>query len=175
MSEWAAAVCAGVHAAGCRHVVYVPDNPLSHVLWSFSEQFPDVRTVLATREEEAFGVAAGLYLAGGRPAVMLQSSGLGNALNALTSLLLPYQIPVLIVMSMRGDAGEWNAAQVPMGRAVRPVLDAIGVSHVTVETAGTAAETIEAAGRTAFGTRLPGVCVLPRRLTSSQPESKASK
>ena len=57
---------------------------------------------------------------------MLQSSGLGNSLNALTSLLLPYQIPVLMVVSMRGDAGEWNAAQVPMGRAVRAIFDAIG-------------------------------------------------
>ena len=58
---------------------------------------------------------------------MLQSSGLGNSLNALTSLLLPYQIPVLIIISMRGDAGEWNAAQVPMGRAMAPICDAIGV------------------------------------------------
>ena len=78
--------------------------------------------MLATREEEAFGIAAGLYLGGKRPTVMLQSSGLGNSLNALTSLLIPYRIPVLIVVSMRGDAGEWNAAQVPMGRAVRSIL-----------------------------------------------------
>ena len=116
---WAAGVCAGIHAAGSRHVVYVPDNPLSHVLRELDDRFRDVRTTLATREEEAFGIAAGLYLGGARPTVMLQSSGLGNSLNALTSLLLPYQIPVLIVISMRGDAGEWNAAQVPMGRAVR--------------------------------------------------------
>ena len=60
---------------------------------------------------------------------MLQSSGLGNSINALTSLLVPYQIPVLIVISMRGDAGEWNAAQVPMGRAVAPICDAIGLPH----------------------------------------------
>ena len=59
---------------------------------------------------------------------MLQSSGLGNSLNALTSLILPYQIPMLMVVSMRGDAGEWNAAQVPMGRAVAPILDALGDS-----------------------------------------------
>jgi sulfopyruvate decarboxylase subunit alpha len=168
MSSWAAAVCAGVRAAGCRHVFYVPDNPLSHVLRIFREQLTDIRTVLATREEEAFGLAAGVYLGGGRPAVMLQSSGLGNSLNALTSLLLPYQIPALILISMRGDDGEWNAAQVPMGRAVRGVLDAIGVPHVTVEMAGTVAETVELAGRTAFGTRLPRVCVLPRRLTVPQ-------
>ena len=116
---WAVGVCSGVHAAGSRDVVYVPDNPLSHVLRVFEHQFRDVRLTLATREEEAFGIAAGLYLGGRLPTVMLQSSGLGNSLNALTSLLMPYQIPVLMVVSMRGDHGEWNAAQVPMGRAVR--------------------------------------------------------
>src|SRR6184192_3410092 len=130
---WASGVCAGVHAAGSRDVVYVPDNPLSHVLNELGERFRDVRAVLATREEEAFGIAAGLYLGGRRPAVILQSSGLGNSLNAITSLVLPYQIPMLILVSMRGDLGEWNSAQVPMGRAVRSIFDAIGVPHSTVE------------------------------------------
>src|SRR5205807_3871256 len=128
--DWARAVCEGVHAAGIRDVVYVPDNPLSHVLGELEARFRDVRLILATREEEAFGIAAGLYLGGKRPAVMLQSSGLGNSLNALTSLLVPYRIPMLIVVSMRGDAGEWNDAQMPMGRAVRPICDAIGLPHV---------------------------------------------
>jgi sulfopyruvate decarboxylase subunit alpha len=162
--EWAAGVCAGLHAAGSRHVVYVPDNPLSHVL-RILRGMSDVRTTLATREEEAFGIAAGLYLGGARPTVMLQSSGLGNSLNALTSLLIPYKIPALVVISMRGDAGEWNDAQVPMGRAVRPICDAMGLSHVTVESPASAAETVRLVGQTAFGTRLPGVCLLPRRLT----------
>src|SRR5262245_18855729 len=141
--QWAAGVCTGLHAAGSRHVVYVPDNPLSHVLRHLSESFPDVRTTLATREEEAFGIAAGLYLGGARPTVLLQSSGLGNSLNALTSLLLPYKIPVLAIISMRGDGGEWNDAQVPMGRAVRSICDAIGVPHATAETGESAAETVQ--------------------------------
>ena len=162
---WAAGVCAGIHAAGSRDVVYVPDNPLSHVLRELGQTFRDVRLVLATREEEAFGIAAGLYLGGRRPTVMLQSSGLGNSLNAITSLVLPYQIPMLIVVSMRGDAGEWNAAQVPMGRAVRAIFDAIGVPHSTVESPDAAAETIRLAGQTAFGTRIPGACLVPRCLT----------
>ena len=85
MTAWARGVCAGVHAAGCRDVVYVPDNPLSHVLRHFEDQYRDVRLLLATREEEAFGIAAGLYLGGRKPAVLLQSSGLGNSLNAITS------------------------------------------------------------------------------------------
>ena len=163
---WAREVCAGIHGAGSRDVVYVPDNPLSHVLRVFDDQFPGVRLLLATREEEAFGIAAGLYLGGRRPTVMLQSSGLGNSLNALTSLLLPYQIPVLIVVSMRGDAGEWNAAQMPMGRAVRSIFDAIAIPHTTVESADAARETVQRAGQTAFGTHVAGACLLPRHVTT---------
>jgi len=163
--KWAAGVCAGLHAAGSRHVVYVPDNPLSHVLRILRERYPDVRTTIATREEEAFGIAAGLYLGGARPTVMLQSSGLGNSLNAITSLLLPYRIPALIAISMRGDAGEWNEAQVPMGRAVRAICDAIGIPHTTAESAESAGETVRLMAQTAFATRTAGACLLPRRVT----------
>jgi sulfopyruvate decarboxylase alpha subunit len=167
--RWAAGICSGLHAAGCRHVVYVPDNPLSHVLRILRESYRDVPTTLATREEEAFGIAAGLYLGGVKPAVMLQSSGLGNSLNAITSLILPYKIPMLMIVSMRGDVGEWNDAQVPMGRAVRPICDAIGVPHATVETPEGASDTVRLVGQTAFGTRLPGACLLPRRITVPAP------
>ncbi len=171
--RWASGVCAGLHAAGSRHVVYVPDNPLSHVLRILRESFRDITTTLATREEEAFGIAAGLYLGGARPTVMLQSSGLGNSINALTSLLVPYQIPALIVISMRGGDSEWNAAQVPMGRAVPAICDAIGVPHVTVESPEATADLVSRAGRTAFAARIPGVCLLPRRLTVPSPPGAA--
>jgi len=158
-------VCDGLYAAGSRDVVYVPDNPLSHVLGVLEDTYRDVTTTIATREEEAFGIAAGLYLGGRRPTVMLQSSGLGNSLNALGSLLLPYQIPVLVIVSMRGDAGEWNAAQVPLGRAVAPICDALGLPVAVAETPETTAATVQLVGQTAFGTRIPGVCQLPRRVT----------
>jgi sulfopyruvate decarboxylase subunit alpha len=162
---WARAVCGGIHAAGSRHVVYVPDNPLSHVLAVLGESFTDIATTLATREEEAFGIAAGLYLGGARPTVMLQSSGLGNSLNALTSLIVPYQIPILTIISMRGDAGEWNAAQVPMGRAVGPILDALAIPHETAATPEATEALIARIGQTTFGTRQTCACLLPRRLT----------
>ena len=164
-SKWAAGVCAGLHAAGSRHVVYVPDNPLSHVLRVLRERYPDVVTTIATREEEAFGIAAGLYLGGKRPTVMLQSSGLGNSLNALTSLLVPYQIPALIVISMRGDETEWNPAQVPMGRAVPSICEAIGVPHTTAESPEAVADLVTGVGRRVFESRMPGACLLPRRMT----------
>jgi sulfopyruvate decarboxylase alpha subunit len=167
--RWAAGICAGVHAAGCRDVVYVPDNPLSHVLRQFESSYSDIRTLIATREEEAFGIAAGLYLGGARPVVLLQSSGLGNSLNAITSLLIPYQIPMLMIVSMRGDAGEWNAAQVPMGRAVGPILDALGVPHVSVADPDAAGDLVYTAAQTAFGTRQLGACLLARRMTVPGP------
>jgi sulfopyruvate decarboxylase subunit alpha len=165
--QWSVGVCEGIHAVGSRDVVYVPDNPLSHVLRHLRARFGDVRLLLATREEEAFGIAAGLYLGGKRPTVMLQSSGLGNSLNALTSLLIPYQIPVLMIVSMRGDLGEWNTAQMPMGRAVRSILESIDIPHVTAESPETTAEVVRIAGANAFDRRIPGVCLLPRRLTTS--------
>lgn len=163
--EWAIGVCAGLHAVGSRHVVYVPDNPLSHVLRVLKDAYADVTTTIATREEEAFGIAAGLYLGGQRPTVMLQSSGLGNSINALTSLLVPYQIPALIVISMRGDETEWNPAQVPMGRAVAPICDAIGVPHTTVDSPSRVADVVTRVGTRAFESRMPGACLLPRRMT----------
>jgi sulfopyruvate decarboxylase subunit alpha len=167
---WAGGVCAGLHAAGSRHVIYVPDNPLSHVLRALGDRWTDVSATIATREEEAFGIAAGLYLGGARPTVMLQSSGLGNSINAITSLVVPYQIPMLVVISMRGDENEWNAAQVPMGRAVRSILESIDVPHVTPSAASDVADVVAMAGRTAFSTRRVVACLLPRAITVPQPQ-----
>jgi sulfopyruvate decarboxylase subunit alpha len=164
---WASGICAGIHAIGSRDVVYVPDNPLSHVLRVFETDYRDVRLILATREEEAFGIAAGLYLGGRRPTVMCQSSGIGNSLNAITSLLVPYEIPVLMVISWRGDEGEWNAAQRPMGQALRSILDATRVTHATIASPDAAREIVQRVGDDAFRTHTLGACLLPRAMTAA--------
>ena len=137
------------------------------------DRYPDVSTTIATREEEAFGIAAGLYLGGKRPTVMMQSSGLGNSVNALASLLVPYRIPALIVISMRGGSGEWNAAQEPMGRAVPAICDALGMPHVVAASSETTAELISLVGTRAFNSRMPSACLLPRRLTVPAPTEGA--
>ena len=74
---------------------------------------------------------------------------------------------MLIVVSLRGDSGEWNAAQVPMGRAVRGIFDAIGVPHTTVESAEAMSAAVRLAGKTAFGTRTSTACLLPRKVTAA--------
>jgi sulfopyruvate decarboxylase alpha subunit len=162
---WAKGVSDGLWAAGCRDVVYVPDNPLSHILAALHAHHPEVRPLLATREEEAVGIAAGLYLGGRRPALLMQSSGVGNTLNAVGSLLLAYQVPTVLIVSMRGDPGEWNWAQVPMGRAVGPVLDAFGLQHLSIDRDEDARASVLAVASLAFATRVPAACLLPRRLT----------
>jgi sulfopyruvate decarboxylase alpha subunit len=163
--SWAPAVCAGLAASAIGHIVYVPDNPLSHLLAVLSRDYPHICQTLATREEEAVGIASGLYLGGVRPAVLMQSSGLGNCANAIGSLLVAYQIPVVFVMSMRGDPGEWNWAQIPLGRAVKPILDALGLPHTAIDRADEAESIVHAICETAFSARVPAACLLPRRLT----------
>lgn len=168
-ATWAREICRGLAALRIRDVVYVPDNPLSHMLRALADEHPGIRTTVATREEEAFGIAAGLYLGGARPAVMLQSSGLGNSINGLASLDIAFEIPVLMFISMRGGEGEWNPTQHPMGLAVRPILDSLGIPHTTITTPGEAEGIVKQVGEQAFASKRPGACLLARALWGAKP------
>ena len=66
-------------------------------------QNPDVDYVAASSEGEAVGIAAGAYLAGNKAVVMCQNSGLGNMVNPLTSLNFPFHIPMLLIVTLRGE------------------------------------------------------------------------
>jgi sulfopyruvate decarboxylase alpha subunit len=141
-------------------VVYVPDNPLSHILNLLARDDADIRCTIATREEEAFAIAAGLYLGGTRAVVMCQSSGIGNAMNVLTSLLIPYQIPIVAIVSLRGQAGEWNAAQVPLGSGLPLILDAVKIPHLMLDRADNAEEMVTRAGALALKNQVPAMVLL---------------
>ena len=82
-----------------------------------------------TREEEGVGICAGAYLAGKRPCMVLQNSGLGNSVNALASLNKTFNIPLLLLVSHRGVEDEQIVAQVPMGDATPGILDVLGIPH----------------------------------------------
>jgi phosphonopyruvate decarboxylase len=66
----------------------------------------EIQYISAAREEDAIGIAVGAYLAGKRPIVLMQNSGLANCVNCLTSLLIPSKIPVLFLVSWRGCPKE---------------------------------------------------------------------
>ena len=160
---WAQAVVGALKASGVRYVTHVPDTPLGHLL-RLMEADPAFDVTAATREEEAVGIAAGIALGGGRPMAMMQTSGLGNALNGLASVVVPYQLPMLLLISQRGEAGEWNAAQVPGGRMLRPTLDALGIQHFTLAHELEVDRTVRAAADLAFATRFPTAVVLSKLL-----------
>jgi len=113
-------------------IAYVPDISIDQVTRIIDED-PFFRLVSATREEEAIGIAVGSYAAGRNAAVFMQSSGFGNSINALASLCIPARTPIPMFINLRGGAGEFNIAQVAMGRAVRPIMDQLGLVHFTLE------------------------------------------
>jgi sulfopyruvate decarboxylase subunit alpha len=111
--------------AGVDVAALVPDKRLDPVIVGLRARGLLARSL--TQEEECVAYAAGQFLAGGRPVVLMQSSGLGNALNALGSFVLPYDVGIPLIISMRGTLGELNPAQVPMGRATTALLAAVGI------------------------------------------------
>lgn len=86
-----------------------------------------------TREEEGVGIAAGAALAGERPAMLVQSSGIGNMINALASLTMLYELPLFILISWRGFYKEAIAAQKPMGMYVPKLLEALGIEFLEIK------------------------------------------
>ena len=113
---------------GADFFVTVPCK-LSAELVSLISQDKDITYVAPTREEEGVGICAGAYLSGKMPVMVIQNSGIGNSVNALTTLTKLFDMPLLLVCTHRGSVGERIGAQVPMGVAVKGVLDAIDVPN----------------------------------------------
>jgi sulfopyruvate decarboxylase alpha subunit len=105
---------------------YVPDAGHSTLI-NRSLADPDAHSVPLTTEEEGIALAAGADLGGARAVLLTQSSGIGNCINML-SLITGCRFPLLTLVSMRGDFGEGNPWQFPMGQAVEPVLKTMGVA-----------------------------------------------
>jgi len=88
-----------------------------------------------TREEEGVGICAGAALAGRRPAMFVQSSGIGNMLNALLSLTAFYELPLALFVSRRGIYKEKIEAQLPMGLRLPGILTGAGIAHAEINSA----------------------------------------
>lgn len=131
---------------GWTFAASVPDKGIAPLLEAFDADNRFIH-VPCTREEEAVGLCAGAAFAGGHGVLLTQNSGIGNAVNALTSLIEFYDLPLLILVSQRGGEGERIAAQRPMGRATRPILAACGVSAAEVTDADGLEDAISRASR----------------------------
>ena len=125
--NWAETIVQGLKNWDTSLVVYVPDISI-HQVTSLIDADPYFHLVSATREEEAIGIAVGAYAVGRNSAIFMQSSGFGNTVNALASLCIPCRTPIPLFINLRGGLGEFNIAQVAMGRTTRPILDLLGLS-----------------------------------------------
>lgn len=129
---------------------YVPDSGISSII-KFADAHNETRTVMLSTEEEGVAICAGADLVGARAVLCMQSSGVGNCPNFL-SLIKSGRFPILMIVSMRGDYGEMNPWQYPMGQAVEPVLEAMGVLTFRVETP----EDLEPAAQAALAAAFKG-------------------
>src|SRR5882724_9765419 len=128
---------------GITQIAYVPDAGHS-ILIDRSLADPDVRSIPLTTEEEGVALIAGADLGGARAVLLMQSSGAGNCINML-SLIKGARFPFLTLVSMRGDFGEGNPWQFPMGQATEAVLAVMGVICLRIEHPADVIATVNAA------------------------------
>jgi phosphonopyruvate decarboxylase len=167
-----AALAGLLEAQGYDFFTGVPCSMIESLIASL-EIHPRLPYVPAVREDVAVGMAAGAWLAGRRPMVLMQNSGLGTSLNTLVSLSLMYRLPALLLVTWRGHGGKDAPEHLLMGEISPSLLEMIRIPH-RVLSAKTIAEDV-AWGR-AESDRLsqPVALLLPPNVLRGAAEGKPS-
>lgn len=161
-SDWPAEIHRELAAAKVRVVGYVPDAGHKRLI-ELCQGDASMRTVVLTTEEEGVGLAVGAWLGGEKSVLLMQSSGVGNVINVLGTVK-ECRIPLLSIVTMRGEQGEFNPWQVPMGQATRGVLEAMGTVVHSPASAEEIAPTINAALRLAYNSYASVAVLVPQRV-----------
>ena len=151
--DWPSQVHAQFKDARIRQVALVPDAGHAQLI-RLCERDRAMRVVRLTTEEEGVALLGGAWLGGDKGVLLMQSSGVGNCINML-SLPLSCQFPLLMLVTMRGDHGEYNPSQVPMGNATQRVLEDVGVIVKRADRLDEIPEMVSGAMRIAFNTYRP--------------------
>ena len=146
--DWPAEVHRELKSAGVRVVGYVPDAGHKRLI-ELCRADRDLRAVPLTTEEEGVGLAAGAWLGGEKSVVLMQSSGVGNIVNVL-GMMKTCRLPLVLLVTMRGEQGEFNTWQVPMGENTARVLETMGVAVRQAGDAQSIAAHVRAALKLAF-------------------------
>ena len=165
-SVWSRYIFEALKQSNIGQVAYVPDA--GHK--SLSEQChgdAGIRTIALTTEEEGVALAAGAWLGGVRAALLMQSSGVGNCINML-SLAEECRFPLLMLVTMRGEWGETNPWQVPMGQSSARVLDASGVIVHQVDDVNALGMEVEMAVQMAFVSNRSVAVLIGQRLIGAK-------
>ena len=148
-------------------IVHVADRVLAPIITKL-EADPFFKVVTLSREEEGIGILTGAYMGGQRGALLLQSSGFGNILNALGSLALPYQIPFVILLSPRGYLLEHNVVQLAWGKALPKTVEALDMQVFDLTTLDEVPFKADRGVKHAFVTRRPVVLSISTQLSGGK-------
>lgn len=144
--------------------------------WSLNNLISaNFRHIALTREEEGVGICAGAYLSGAKPAMLVQSSGIGNMINALCSLTKTYELPLLIFVSWRGVYREEIPAQVPLGQRLQKILAAIDIEYHIIETPEDTRIVSEFAAEAYADSRVHAILLNPKAWGEEKAENLNSK
>ena len=163
---WQDAVYAALKAAGVAQIGYVPDAGHARLI-ERAHADNDMAAVVLTTEEEGIALSAGAWLGGQRTALLMQSSGVGNCINML-SLPVNCRMPFFTIVTMRGEWGEFNPWQVPMGTATPHVLTQAGVHVRRADSPDDVAEIVAASAALAFDSHIPVAVLLSQRLIGAK-------
>jgi len=167
--DWPEKIVSVLKANDICSISFVPDAVIGKIL-KIAEKDPYFQVTTLAREEEGIGVITGEYFGGRYGVLMMQSSGLGNCVNALASLAIPYQIPFLILISQRGELGEFNACHMVMGKAIRSILDALGIQHYTLDREDNVSLILSGAIKTTYASDQPVAVILSTALVGWKDE-----
>ena len=160
--SWPDAIFTHFKRVGIRQVGYVPDAGHRRLI-ELCIRDRDIVDVVLTSEEEGVGLVAGAALGGHRAALLMQSSGVGNCVN-MFSILRNFGFPCLVLVTMRGEFGEFNPWQVPMGAITGEVLRLCGFLTYRIETADDVDEVVGAGCDMAFDGNQSIAILLSQRL-----------
>jgi len=163
---WPLDIYATFKRAAITQIAYVPDAGHTQLIKS-CEADAQMKTVSLTAEQEGVGVVTGQWLGGSRAMIAMQSSGVGNCINAL-GIPVTMRTPCLMLVTMRGQWGEFNPWQVPMGQATRTVLEAVGVRCFPVERAEEIGEVFAAAADIAFNSTVSAAVLVSQRVIGAK-------
>src|SRR3954467_9486577 len=150
-------------ANGIRLLSVLPETWLVHLV-SLAEEDPEVVRVRLAKEEEGVGISAGAHLAGVKSAMLMQNHGLLASINGIVSCAQLYRIPLVMLISHRGEFGERDPWQTEGGGVTTHVLDALRIPHTTLEHPDHVARRIHKAQTLAYSASRPVALLLCRDL-----------
>jgi sulfopyruvate decarboxylase subunit alpha len=149
--------------AGVRIMSALPETWLVHLI-RMAEEDADMRLVRLAKEEEGVGISAGAHLAGVRSAMLMQNHGFLASVNGIVSCAQLYRIPLLMLISHRGEFGERDPWQTEGGGVTIHVLDALRIPHITLDNPVHVQRRINKAQTLAYSASRPVAMLLGRDL-----------